>query len=1159
MAEASAVIGILSFGIQVCHGITKYYGAWRDCPEEVSATSNTIDSLRTIFVQFKDILADKQLEKDTRTLVEERVSACLAGLRKLEAENKQFGSDKPSKFQMAVHRLAYPFKQDTLDRLTKVVGGLLGQLIIALQVLDIRAGNRHHDESSAAIADTQRAIEKVCTEVNVVRDLVDSVRAQHQFVLGHANANHADTITHLERLRLDGQQMSKGVRHLLSEAEAAKLERILTWLRAPDVMSDHNAACLRRHAGTGQWFLNSAEYLSWKYGGTVRLWVHGKIGCCKTILASTVIEDMRSHCRTHAECCLAYFYFTFSDDKKQSWEALLRTLVMQLSQGRPAVHLLTDAYKQEYGRGLTVRDLEAVLVEILMIMRSESKNVYIVVDGLDESPDTLDHRVAVFEGLSRIRESCSDLRLIITSRRYADIERFMVSWESASIELTAALVNEDIKAFVRHQLVSSVAFRHLEDASKTLIISKLGESPDGMFRWAALHLETLRKLPSKTHFRIEKALSTLPPTLSASYEQMLSDIPDDCATQIARCLLWLALSPRPLALYELVEASRGDHKESNVTLLDLDVLDPGDIVEVMSGMVIVHNEYRVCRRCRSVISGNYFICHVCSIGYYHLCEPCRSGGERCRHASHALVSHDTLRVQLAHASVKEFLLGCGAKAERARRFLIDKVESTSILSRVINRPDVHGFTALHLAIIHERIDEVRLLLTQGANANVAAFGSGSTPLHLAAGLGDARYMTALLANGANVNALNARGYTALTMAMILGCIDTHELESEDLNPIAISQFYRNGRAVDYGEGARLLLQHGADPNLGLDIVCAAEHGFASIVRLQLDGGADANSKDSNGTTALRAAVTRGYDEIATMLLMHGAGEGALMSDACPALWDASAFGHHLVVQTTLAHSVNTAHTDSNGWTALHYLAWNCDGDLARECEEDYGLSNSARQLPLQERYGLILDMLLAQDGAKINQPDYKSRTPLMLACKYGQLCFIERLLDHGPDLEARDNKGWTALFHAVYKDRVSVADLLIKRGACVNTLAWLHEGETGWMQRSLLGAASHWHMYRIYDLLKANGAKLKKEMDAEQKRCGMFWPPSRSPKCRRSWPRFRCLGPLKTRPSISAAPHQPFGIDEEIRWDTDEIPSNLNSVWWDGERSYTLRRSLSLV
>ncbi|KAK4896470.1 hypothetical protein LTR27_005686 [Elasticomyces elasticus] len=1150
MTEASAVIGILSFGIQVCQGITKYYGAWRDCPEEVLATSNTIDSLRTIFKQFKDILADKKLEKDTRTLVEERVSACLAGLRKLEGENKLFGSDKPSKFQMAVHRLAYPFKQDTLDRLKKVVGGLLGQFSIALQVLDIRAGSRNHEESSAAITDTQRAIEKVCTQVQVVRDLVNSVRAQDQTVLDHGNTNHAETIDHLEKLRLDGQQTSNHVRQLLGDAEAAKLERILTWIRAPDVTSNHNGASLRRHPGTGQWFLDLADYLSWKYSYTARLWVRGKIGCCKTVLASTIIEDMRTHCRAHPNCRLAYFYFTFSDDKKQSWEALLRSFVVQLSQGRSAVQYLASAFDHEYGTGLTVRGLEAALTEILTVLRCEGRNVFVVVDGLDESPDTLDDRVAVFDGLSRVTESFDDLHLLITSRSNADVQRFMQAWGASSVQVTAKFVNEDIKSFVRYQLASSPAFGRMEDRSRALVISKLGDNPDGMFRWAALHLEILRKLSIKTHARIEQALKILPPSLSATYEKMLSDIPDECATQVARGLFWLAVAPRPLTIDELAKSIYTNPDSLDIVVESEDV-DPGDIVEIMSGLAEVIIQEKYCNLCLTSLDGKHYHCNLCFDNDFDLCEACRVEGKGCDHDSHILVSCDVRGVQLAHSSVEEYLLGGRTESDRTRRFLFDKDQARFASCRVIDLPDPLGRTALYQAVAFDDLERVELLLAQGANINaVAEYDSRGTPLHAAASRGNVRCVKLLLARGAEINAVNTYGRTALWCAVA----PEWSFDAESIKPtseFAQSRINRNCVEAEYNECVELLLQYGADPNIKFPLVHAAECGYVRVVKMLLDSGADVNLAD-DARTALGMAANAGHDEVAEILLTWGAGKNA--SHACGALRAAAICGHHLVVRTLLTHIADVADKDRDGQMALHFLAEYSDGAEAKRYEDHHGPRTSTAQLPLQDRYGLILDMLLAHDRTNINQPDDSGCTPLMLACRCGDLDFTERLLDHGPDLEARDQNGWTALFRATATEdcQEPVVDLLIARGARVNVVAWVHYNETGWTKESMLDTVLGFKHVRTVTLLTANGAKRMQDMDVDEMTCDVSCPARRPPKRRRSWPQYRYLPPL-TRTAI--LPQPPWRENGVIRWNVQNPQWAGESVQWAG---LTLSRSLSL-
>ena len=53
------------------------------------------------------------------------------------------------------------------------------------------------------------------------------------------------------------------------------------------------------------------------------------------------------------------------------------------------------------------------------------------------------------------------------------------------------------------------------------------------------------------------------------------------------------------------------------------------------------------------------------------------------------------------------------------------------------------------------------------------------------------------------------------------------------------------------------------------LIVAAQNGFADIVNVLLDHGADVNAKMKDGATALIAACRRGYTDIVTLLLENG--------------------------------------------------------------------------------------------------------------------------------------------------------------------------------------------------------------------------------------------------------------------------------------------------
>jgi ankyrin repeat protein len=110
-----------------------------------------------------------------------------------------------------------------------------------------------------------------------------------------------------------------------------------------------------------------------------------------------------------------------------------------------------------------------------------------------------------------------------------------------------------------------------------------------------------------------------------------------------------------------------------------------------------------------------------------------------------------------------------------------------------------GFTPLHLACFFDRMDAVRLLLDRGAALDVPArnerVAAGAHPLHSAVAAGAREITLMLLEAGADPNAKQHGGYTALTEAA------------------------QNGDSAL----AETLLEHGADPDIPLaDGTTAAE-------------------------------------------------------------------------------------------------------------------------------------------------------------------------------------------------------------------------------------------------------------------------------------------------------------------------------------------------
>jgi ankyrin repeat protein len=199
-----------------------------------------------------------------------------------------------------------------------------------------------------------------------------------------------------------------------------------------------------------------------------------------------------------------------------------------------------------------------------------------------------------------------------------------------------------------------------------------------------------------------------------------------------------------------------------------------------------------------------------------------------------------------------------------------------------------GFTALLLAAGGGHLAVLDTLLDAGADPNMQP--SGHTPLGLAVQRGITGAVPLLLARGAQVDARNEQGLTALMMACWWG----------------------------HAEIARALIAAGAELEAvnvrgHSPLMIAAGCGHAEAVSVLLAAGAAVNQVGPMGDTALSAAAWEGQLETARLLIAAGADvhlseERALLA-ACHA-------GHLALVQLLAAHGADLQYRDSNGDTAL---------------------------------------------------------------------------------------------------------------------------------------------------------------------------------------------------------------------------------------------------
>ena len=81
---------------------------------------------------------------------------------------------------------------------------------------------------------------------------------------------------------------------------------------------------------------------------------------------------------------------------------------------------------------------------------------------------------------------------------------------------------------------------------------------------------------------------------------------------------------------------------------------------------------------------------------------------------------------------------------------------------------------------------------------------------------------------------------------------------------------------------------------------------------------------------------------------------------------------------------------------------------------------------------LEITKLLIERGADINAKRNRGGTALMTASGYGQLEITKLLIERGADINAKDNNDQTACMLAAWRGRIETVKLLIDKGADIN-------------------------------------------------------------------------------------------------------------------------------
>jgi hypothetical protein len=205
----------------------------------------------------------------------------------------------------------------------------------------------------------------------------------------------------------------------------------------------------------------------------------------ESFTSSSVIQEVE-HLRDMGLALMTYFYCDFRDPNKQEVSDLLVSLVAQLSARSDACYSIFSSLYSEYDAG-SRRPSDNVLMDCLeKMLKSEGQpTIYIIIDALDESPDSLDVVSARKRILDMVQKlvnlQLTNVRTCATSRPEADIQAALTSLASHTVCLhDEEGQKKDIADYVRSIVYSDEDMQKWRTEDKDMVIDSLSQKADGM-------------------------------------------------------------------------------------------------------------------------------------------------------------------------------------------------------------------------------------------------------------------------------------------------------------------------------------------------------------------------------------------------------------------------------------------------------------------------------------------------------------------------------------------------------------------------------------------------------------------------------------------------------------------------------------------------------
>ncbi|KAF5620453.1 ankyrin protein [Fusarium sp. NRRL 52700] len=662
------------------------------------------------------------------------------------------------------------------------------------------------------------------------------------------------------------------------------------------------------------------------------------------------------------------------------------------------------------------------LMEIvqLVVAADDARPTCLIIDGLDQCED--EFIIRLLRGLDmmfRRGSSASALKVVVTSRMADSIRGFALA--NNHIEVTPDLILDDIKKVVDEEVDRIILSRRIATVGRASVSAVIVERSNGSFLFASAVLKELWHIKDTGANSVFTLITSCPPTMEAIYQQDMDRIQNE-RNDLFQLIQIICIARSTLRTEEAKEVLRFLNPSVTRTY-DL----VGDLTRTCQRLIRFGAEETIELLHQTLYD---FILDTYDVNLVHqtLATACLKYKPIANTITCVIQGSDTeplvfLAEWDADLVIKEIFshtleLSPNPFLHKIHDLLLHnspkpKQEVEEDLKTLVNNI-WEGTTAIHHAAAQPGA-ALEVLMPFSRNLDLPD-NDGSTPLTLSAVRGHGRSVRALLEAGAKVDVVDPWNETALFTAVDVGAVDV----------------------------VRTLLEFGADPNISSINVWRNERlihmacfkGWKGVVERLIEKQANLNDppRDLPKASPVALAAESGHSDILRALLAAGT------AVECPVEGMSSPLHITVAAQNLLGCEllleagcqVNAEHED--GSTALSVAADLNDLDMV-EC--------------------------LVSHGADPSKPDYE--TPLHIAVDWGNLEMAEIILSSRffSDIDAKGEKGYTALGIAATTGRLDIVSMLLDHGADPNMRNGQHNSSA-----PLHIAANKGHRSIVIELLK---------------------------------------------------------------------------------------------